>query len=111
MEVLVLQKKKFSINFSKAKTIFCLSLHYNGDKSYLFVNGKEIIYMFKANNLSVNFPPHVSLGSISNKFSYTEAEEVSLKGNVYEFSIAYREIAVDNILDIHKYLIKENGVV
>ena len=110
MEVLVIQKKKFSINFSKAKTIFCLSLHYNGDKSYLFVNGKEI-YMFKANNLCVNFPPHVSLGSISNKFSYTEAEEVFLKRIVYEFSIAYREIAVDNILDIHKYLIKENGVV
>ena len=35
-------EKKFSINFSKAKTKFCLSLHHNGDKSYLFVNGKEI---------------------------------------------------------------------
>ena len=75
-------------------------MHYNGDKSYLFVNGKEI-YMFKANNVSVNFPLHVSLGSISNKFSHTEAEEVSLKGSVYELSIAYRDIAVDNILDIH----------
>ena len=57
--------------------------------------------MFKANNISVNFPTHVSLGSISNKFSYTKAEEVSLKGSVYELSIAYRDIAVDNILDIH----------
>ena len=57
--------------------------------------------MFKANNVSVNFPLHVSLGSISNKFSHTEAEEVSLKGSVYELSIAYRDIAVDNILDIH----------
>ena len=27
--------KKLSINFSKAK--FCLSLHFNGDNSYLFV--------------------------------------------------------------------------
>ena len=40
-------EKKFSINFSKANTKFCLSLHYNADNSYLFVNGKEII-KFKA---------------------------------------------------------------
>ena len=33
--------KKIDINFSKAKTKFCLSLHYNTDNSYLFVNGKE----------------------------------------------------------------------
>ena len=26
-------EKKFGINFSKAKTRFCLSLHYNGDNS------------------------------------------------------------------------------
>ena len=31
-------KKKFSINFSKANTKFCLRLHYNADNSYLFVN-------------------------------------------------------------------------
>ena len=35
------QKKKFSINFSKANTKLCLSLHCNADNSYLFVNGKE----------------------------------------------------------------------
>ena len=31
-------EKKFSINFSKGKTRFSLTLHYNGDISYLFVN-------------------------------------------------------------------------
>ena len=39
--------KQFSINFTKENTQFCLSLHYNADNSYLFVNGKEII-KFKA---------------------------------------------------------------
>ena len=48
MEALV-QQKKININFSKAKTKFCLSLHYNADNSYLFVNGKEI-YKFKTSN-------------------------------------------------------------
>ena len=43
---------KFSINFSKAKTKVCLSLHYNGDKSYFFVNRNKI--KFKADNRNVN---------------------------------------------------------
>ena len=34
-------EKKFSINFSKTKTKFCLSLHYNADNSCLFVNRKK----------------------------------------------------------------------
>ena len=40
-------EKLYSINFTKENTKFCLSLHYNGANSYLFVNGKEII-KFKA---------------------------------------------------------------
>ena len=35
-------EKMYSINFTAAKKKFCLSLHYNGAKSYLFVNGKEL---------------------------------------------------------------------
>ena len=46
-------EKKFSINFSKAKTKFCLSLHYNGDNSYLFANRKKI-YKFKANQIQLS---------------------------------------------------------
>ena len=44
----------FSINFSEANTKFCLSLHYNADNSYLFVNGKEV-FKFKANKKNINF--------------------------------------------------------
>ena len=33
---------KFSINFSKSKTKFCLRLHYNDDECYLYVNKTEI---------------------------------------------------------------------
>ena len=46
---------KLDINFSKANTKCCLSLHYNHKNSYLFVNGKEI-FKFKADNKNVNFP-------------------------------------------------------
>ena len=33
----------YSPNFNVDNKIFCLSLHYNGDDSYLFVNGKQVI--------------------------------------------------------------------
>ena len=48
-------EKKFSINFSKENTKFCLSLNYNADNSYFFVNEKEI-FKSKANNKNVSFP-------------------------------------------------------
>ena len=56
MEALVHQRKKFSIKDkqSKARAKFCWSLRYNGDNSYLFVNGQEM-FKFKANNKNVNF--------------------------------------------------------
>ena len=45
-------EKIYLPNFTIANKTFCLSLHYNGDDSYLFVNGKEVI-KFKAKNQSV----------------------------------------------------------
>ena len=75
--------KKFSINFSKANTKFCLSLHYNADNSNLFVNAKEI-FRFEANNRNVNFPTQFCLGSVSNGFGAV-SRKVSLNGKVYDF--------------------------
>ena len=51
--------------FSKAKAKFCLSLHYNVNNSYLFVNGKKI-FKFKADNGNANFAILFSPGSIPN---------------------------------------------
>ena len=45
-------EKMYSINFSATRGRFCLSLHYNGDNSYLFVNGTEII-KFKAKDSEI----------------------------------------------------------
>ena len=58
-------EQRFSINFTKAKPQFCLSLHYNSDNDCLFVSGIEI-YNFKSNNRRVNLPNQFFLGSISN---------------------------------------------
>ena len=45
---------------------FCLSLHYNGINSYLFVNGVEV-YKFKAKDSEINASP-LRLGNVSRDF-------------------------------------------
>ena len=60
---------KYSINFSKTNKKFCLSLHYNGANSYLFVNGTDVI-KFKAKDSEIrgNTNP-LCLGNILKDFS------------------------------------------
>ena len=38
-------------------------------------------------------------------------KKAGLKGYVNEFSVDYSDTAVDDILDIHNYLMKKNGIV
>ena len=86
-----------------------MGLHYNADNSYLFVNGKEI-FKFKVKNKNANFPSQFGLRSISNGFSATESKEVSLNGNVYDFSVDYNSIDKSDILETHKYLMTKNNI-
>ena len=105
----VTSEKNFSISFSKAKTKFCSSLYYNCDNNYLFVNGKELCKL-KASNKNVNFPTQFSLAGISSKFDYVDVDEVSLKVNVYDFSVVYKATNKSDILNIHKYLMNKNNI-
>ena len=102
-------EKMYSINFTKINTKFCLSLHYNGANTYLFVNGTEII-KFKAKD-SMIVPYSLCLGNVSKDFSASNMKKTGLYGYVYDFSTDYSPIGVDNIKDIHKYLMEKNGIV
>ena len=95
-------EKLYSVNFTENNKKFCFSLHYNGANSYLFVNGAEI-YKFKANDSETAATP-LCLGNISKDFSVDNMKKTGLNGYVYDFSVNYDAIAVDDILDIHKYL-------
>ena len=44
-----------------------------------------------------------SLGSICNWYGATDSREVSLKGNVYDFSVDYNPMNKSDILNILKY--------
>ena len=96
------------VNVSATKKRFCLILHYNGTNSYLFVNGIEII-KFKAKHSKIVENP-LSSGKISKDFSADNMKKTGLHGAVYDFSINHKVIAVDGILDIHKYLMKKRGI-
>ena len=102
-------EKMYSINFSATGRGFCLSLHYNGANSYLFVNGTEMI-KFKAKDSELT-STILCLGNISNGFSVSNMEKTGLYGAVYEFSFDYGAISVDNILNIHRYLTKKYNIV
>ena len=52
LESTLTAEKMYSINFTATKNKFCLSLHYNGGNSYLFVVGTEII-KFKAKDSKI----------------------------------------------------------
>ena len=95
-------EKKNSINFTESRKKFCLSLHYNGANNYLFVNGVEI-HKFKAKVSEINIVP-LCLRNISSYFSVDHMKKIALNGCVHDFSVDYDAIAVDHILDIHKYL-------
>ena len=101
----------FSINFTKVNIKFCLSLHYNGANSYLFinVNGTEI-YKFTAKD-SIIVPNNLCLGNVSKDFSTSNMKKTGLNGYIYDFSIDYNSIGVSDIQDIHEYLMKNNGIV
>ena len=99
----------YSTNFTKSRKKFCLSLPYNGANSYLFANGTEII-KFKAKDSEIAATP-ICLGNISKDFSADNMKKTDLYGYVYDFSVDYDAFAVGEILDIHKYLMKKNGIV
>ena len=91
------------------KKKFCSSLYYNGAISYLFVNDTEII-KFKAKDSEI-VATALCLGNISKDWSVDNMKNTGLTGYVYDFRVDCNAIAVDDIQDIHKYLMKKNNIV
>ena len=67
LEHAISAEKMYSINFTKKNTKFCLTLHYSGANSYLFVNGTKII-KFKAKEYEIK-AYSLCLGNISKDWS------------------------------------------
>ena len=66
----------YLINFTVSKKKFCLSLHYDGANSYLFVNGTEIIKL-KAKDSEIVANP-LCVGNIAKDFSEANMEKTRI---------------------------------
>ena len=99
----------YKSNLAENNKKFVLSLHYNRANSNLFVNGTEI-YKFKAKDSEIVATP-LCLGNILKDFSVDNTKKTGLDGYIYDFNVDYDAIAVDDILEIHKYLMEKNGIV
>ena len=77
--------------------------------SYLFINGKKI-YNFKAKDSETAATP-LCLGNTYKDWSADNTKKTGFNGYVYDFSVDYDAIAFDNILNIHKYLMKKNNMI
>ena len=86
-----------------------LSLHYNGDDSCLFVNGRqELKFKTKTDQL---FKEKLCLGNLSGQWTTSESEKAGLYGNIYDFIVDYKAIVgVNPIYDMHRYLMTKHNI-
>ena len=88
-------KKIFSQNFTAANKNNVLSLHYNGDNSYSFVNGKQEL-KFKAKDDQI-VKEILCLGNISDDWIAANAQKTGFWGDIYDFAVDYTNTNIGDI--------------
>ena len=94
---------QYLINFSRLNRKFRLYLHYNGSRSFLYVNLTKI-YQFKAKDSEIKIYT-LCLGNIPIDFTVNNMKKKGLNGYVYTFSVDYNVIDTSNSINIYKYFI------
>ena len=101
-------EKIYSQNFTAVNKKFVLSLHYNGNDSYLFVNGKQEL-KFKAKEYQI-VKEILCLGNISGDWTAANAQKTGLWGGIYDFAVDYTSTNIGDIYNIHRYLMKKHNI-
>ena len=83
-------------------------MHYNGDNSYLFVNGKQEL-KFKAKDDQI-VKEILCLGNISDDWTAENAQKAGLLGETYDFAVDYRATNIGDIYNMHRHLIKKHNI-
>ena len=100
--------KIYSQNFTAVNKKFVLSLHYNGDNSYLFVNGKQEL-KFKAKDDQI-VKEILCLGNISDDWTAANVQKTRIWGEIYDFAVNYTSTNIGDIYNIHRYLMKKHNI-
>ena len=103
-------KKDIATTKKDYVTKFVLSLHYNRNDSYLFINGKQEL-KFKAKSNPVLIEKRLCIGNLSAQWSTSESEKTGLYGNIYDVMVNYKGIkSVKYIYDMHRYLMIKHNI-
>ena len=97
----------YSQNFTATNKKFVLSLHYNGDDSYLFANGKREL-KFKAKDIL--FKEIICLGNISDDWTAANAQKTGFWGEIYDFAVDYTSTNIGDIYNVHRYFMKKHNI-
>ena len=102
-------EKIYGENCTQSSKKFILSLHYSGNDSHLFVNGRqELKFKAKDDQLIID---KLCLGNVSNESTKSESEKTGLYGNIDDFIVDYRAIdGVKPIYDMHRYLMTKQNI-
>ena len=103
-------EKMYYRNFTDPGKKFVLSLHYNGNNSYLYVNGnQELKFKAKTDQLVIE---KLCLGNLSDQWTTSESEKIGLYGNIYDFVVDCEHVAeTTKILDMHRHLITKHSII
>ena len=102
-------EKIYSQSFTQSSKKFILSLHYNGNDSYFFVNGAQEL-KFKAKDDQI-INEKLCLGNLSSEWTKSESEKTGLFGNIYDFVVDYKAInGIKPIYDMHRYLMIKHNI-
>ena len=103
-------EKMYYRNFTDPGKKFALSLHYNDNNSYLYVNGNQEL-KFKAKTYEL-VKEKLCLGNLSDHWTTSESEKTGLYGKIYDFVVDYEHVAeTTKILDMHRYLITKHSII
>ena len=104
-------EKIYKKNMTEPSKKLILSLHYNGNNSYLFVNGKQEL-QFKVQSFTNTMKSKVfCVGNFSSNWTSAENAKTGLYGNVYDFAIDYEPLSSEiTTYDIHRYLMKKQNI-
>ena len=96
-------------NFTDPVKKFVLSLHYNGDDSYLFVNGRqELKFKCKTDQL---VKEKLCIRNLSDQWITSESEKTGLCGSIYDLVVDYEQIVGGKtIYDMHRYLMTKHSI-
>ena len=103
-------EKMFYRNFTDPGHKFILSLHYNGNNSYLFVNGREELKFKTKTDQIIN--NQLCLGNLSFGWTKDESKKTSLYGNIHDFVVDHKTIVgTTTIYGMHRYLMTKHNII